>query len=98
MKSSSKKKVKNWTQRKWLMIASCLHILYAVIYFIAYQNFEAAVYEAIFAYISFQAKSKKGFKYVLYIGGYTVAIVIMGLGPTFRCFEILTYIQLGQII
>ena len=92
MKSSSKKNVKNWTQRKWLMIASYLHILYAVIFLIAFSNLTFAIYEGMFAYISFQATSKKGFKYVLYIGGYSVAIVIFGFCFMSISFDALAYI------
>ena len=91
MKSSSpKRQAKKWTQRKWLTIASYLHIFYAVIYFVGFQEIALTVFEALAAFVALKASSKKGLKYVLLTGGYTVTISLCGFYSMSFCFDIIT--------
>ena len=90
MKSPTKKQVKKWTQRKWLAVASYLHILYAVIFSIGFQILLLTAFEALAAFIASKASTKRGLKYVLFTGGYTVMISLFGLCSMSYCFDIMT--------
>ncbi len=98
MKPSSKKQAKKWTQRKWLTVASYLHIFYAVIYFAGFQSLPLTVFEALAAFIASKATSKRGFKYLLYTSGYTVAISLFGFMGMSSCFDVINQIELGQFM
>ena len=98
MKPSSKKQAKKWTQRKWLTVASYLHIFYAVIYFAGFHSLPLTVFEALAAFIASKAMSKRGLKYLLYTSGYTVAISLFGFKGMSSCFDVINQIELGQFM